>query len=156
MKNSVSIIIFLIINFGALGVGSWLMNNGPQTEWYINLKKAPWTPPGWVFGAAWTFIMICFSIYMAQLYKNEKTNMIIALFAFQIMLNISWNYVFFNQHYVGLALVIITVLTLLMICFLIGFYTDVQLYSLLLIPYVLWLIIATSLNYYIYANNYHI
>jgi benzodiazapine receptor len=51
-------IFFLVLNFSALAIGSWLMNNGPITNWYMNLNQAPWTPPGWVFGIAWTTIMI--------------------------------------------------------------------------------------------------
>ena len=39
------LILFLIINFGGLALGSWLMNNGPNSDWYLNLDKAPWTPP---------------------------------------------------------------------------------------------------------------
>ncbi|QCX38768.1 tryptophan-rich sensory protein [Aureibaculum algae] len=153
MKYNILVVIFLVINFGALAIGSWLMNNGPQTEWYIGLNKAPWTPPGWVFGAAWTIIMICFSIYMAQLYANENTGKVIILFIFQVVLNVSWNYVFFNQHAVSFALIIITLLTVLIIYFLIAYYSKLQLISLLLLPYVIWLAIATSLNYYIYTNN---
>ena len=153
MKYSLIIVVFLVINFGALAIGSWLMDNGPQTDWYLGLNKAPWTPPGWVFGAAWTTIMICFSIYMAQLYINDNSASVIALFLFQVVLNVSWNFVFFNQHKVGLALIIISLLTLLVIYFLIGFYDQTKLISVLLVPYVLWLLIATSLNYYVYANN---
>ena len=153
MKYNILVVIFLVINFGALAIGSWLMNNGPQTEWYIGLNKAPWTPPGWVFGAAWTIIMICFSIYMAQLYANENTGKVIILFIFQVVLNVSWNYVFFNQHAVSFALIIISLLTILIIYFLIAYYSKLQLISLLLLPYVIWLAIATSLNYYIYTNN---
>ena len=74
------VFIFLIINFGALAIGNWLMANGPQTQWYINLNKAPWTPPGWVFGAAWTSIILCFSIYMAYLYKLKPNITVIGLF----------------------------------------------------------------------------
>ena len=153
MKYSIILIVFLIINFGALGIGSLLMGNGAQSEWYLSLNKAPWTPPGWVFGAAWTTIMICFSIYMAQLYTNDKSTLVIGLFILQVILNVSWNYIFFNQHKVGLALVIITLLTLLILYFLIGFYNQLQLFSLLIVPYVLWLIIATSLNFYVYTKN---
>jgi len=72
MKLAKPIIFFLIINFGGLVFGSWLMNNGPQTEWYQALNKAPWTPPGWVFGAAWTTIMICFSIYLGYLFLKSS------------------------------------------------------------------------------------
>lgn len=153
MKYSIILVIFFIINFGALAIGSWLMDNGPQTEWYLSLNKAPWTPPGWVFGVAWTTIMVCFSIYMAQLHTNDNSVKVIGLFLFQVVLNVSWNYVFFNQHKIGLALFIIALLTFLMIYFLVGFYGQMKLMSLLVLPYVIWLLIATSLNYYIYTNN---
>ena len=144
---------FLILNFGALGVGSFLMGNGAKSEWYLSLKKAPWTPPGWVFGAVWTTIMICFSIYMTQLYTMDRSWEIILLFFIQMVLNVSWNYLFFNQKKIGAGLGIILLLTLLMTYFLFGFYGKLQLISLLVVPYVLWLIIATSLNAYILSNN---
>ena len=60
MKSLKLILFFLILNFGALGIGSFLMNNGPTSTWYLTLNKAPWTPPGWVFGFAWFTIMILF------------------------------------------------------------------------------------------------
>ena len=103
--------IFLIINFGALAIGSLLMDNGPQTNWYINLNQAPWTPAGWVFGVAWTTIMFCFSVYMAYLYKLKPTNMVIALFTIQFVFNVIWNYAFFNQHFIGIGFIIILLLT---------------------------------------------
>ncbi|MEM6378823.1 MAG: TspO/MBR family protein, partial [Bacteroidota bacterium] len=53
------VIIFLILNFVALGIGGFFTGPGTSSEWYNNLNQAPWTPPGWVFGAAWTTIMIC-------------------------------------------------------------------------------------------------
>ena len=90
------LILFLFVNFGGLGFGSWLMNNGPMTSWYQNLNKAPWTPPGWVFGMAWTLIMICFSFYMAYAYKElNNKQLLIGLFIFQLILNIGWNPSFF-------------------------------------------------------------
>ncbi|MDH3796458.1 MAG: tryptophan-rich sensory protein, partial [Flavobacteriaceae bacterium] len=61
------LIVFLVLNFGALALGSLFTNMGISSDWYSELSKAPWTPPGWVFGAAWTTIMLCFSVYMAIL-----------------------------------------------------------------------------------------
>ena len=98
MKFYQFVILFLIINFGGLYIGNLLMNNGPMSEWYINLNQAPWTPPGWVFGVAWTTIMICLSIYLAYLFDWQKSKLLWLLYAFQVLLNVSWNYVFFNQH----------------------------------------------------------
>jgi tryptophan-rich sensory protein len=147
------ILLFLVINFGALAIGSFLMNNGPTSNWYLSLNKAPWTPPGWVFGAAWTTIMICFSIYLANLVGLKSDSTFWMLFGIQFILNVSWNYVFFNQHLIGVALVIIVLLTLLIGYYLFHFLNDMKLKTLLIIPYFLWLLIATSLNAYTYFKN---
>ena len=56
-------IIFLLINFAGLFIGGLFTGEGVPSDWYQNLNKAPWTPPGWVFGFAWTTIMICFSLF---------------------------------------------------------------------------------------------
>ena len=154
MNKTVTLVIFLIINFGGLALGSWLMNNGPETDWYLNLKKAPWTPPGWVFGAAWTTIMICFSIYLANLFSVRKSKFIIIIFIIALILNISWNYVFFNQHQITLGLINIIALTLTIIYFFISFGDDkISKLRYLLLPYIIWLCLATSLNAYIVLNN---
>jgi tryptophan-rich sensory protein len=59
-KKLLPTLLFFILNFAALAVGGLFTGSGVSSEWYQNLDKAPWTPPGWVFGAAWPFIMICF------------------------------------------------------------------------------------------------
>jgi benzodiazapine receptor len=153
MKLLKLIIYFLIINFSALGIGSWLMNNGPRTEWYTSLNQAPWTPPGWVFGVAWTTIMLCFSIYMAYLYLKMPTSKIKILFLIQFVLNVIWNYVFFNQHLVTIGLIIIMGLTIVVGSFLFSFKNELKTKTLLIVPYFIWLCIATSLNAYILFNN---
>ena len=153
MKLLKYIVIFLVINFGALAIGSWLMDNGPQTEWYINLNQAPWTPPGWVFGVAWTTIMLCFSLYMAFLYKLKPTTKVVVLFTIQFVLNVIWNYVFFNQHFVGFGFTIILLLTFIVAVFTFSFKKDMGLKTLLILPYLIWLCIATSLNGYILIHN---
>ena len=144
---------FLIINFGALFIGSLLMGNGPTGDWYQSLNKAPWTPPGWVFGAAWTSIMICFSIYMSRLTKISNLSSINILFGIQVILNIAWNYLFFNQQLVLIGLFEIIVLTLLIITMFFLYFRYLSWYSFLIAPYMIWLCIATSLNAYVYLYN---
>jgi len=150
----VRLIIFLIINFAALGLGSYFTTDGVASEWYANLAKAPWTPPGWVFGATWTLIMVCFSVYMAYAWEAFKNKgMLLTLFAIQWVLNVSWNFIFFDFHQILVGLIVISSLTLLMVYFLTGFWSKLKTKSLLLIPYVVWLIIATSLNAYAFLYN---
>ena len=146
-------IFFLVLNFSALAIGSWLMENGPMTNWYMNLNQAPWTPPGWVFGVAWTTIMICFSVYMAYLFMEISNLSLILLYLIQWIFNISWNYIFFNQHAIGYGLMCIIALTTIVTLFLINYIKLLQFKSLLIVPYFLLLLIATSLNAYIYFYN---
>lgn len=153
MKKYQLVILFLIINFAALGIGSWLMDNGPMTEWYMSLNQAPWTPPGWLFGVAWTTIMICFSFYMASLIKLVTNTFVVSLFAIQFVLNVSWNYIFFNQHLVGFGLIIILFLTIVVGTFLFKYIPVLKTKTWLIVPYFGWLIIASSLNAYILFNN---
>ncbi|WP_034058680.1 TspO/MBR family protein [Lacinutrix jangbogonensis] len=153
MKLAKPIIFFLIINFGGLALGSWLMNNGPMTNWYQSLNQAPWTPPGWVFGVAWTTIMICFSIYLGYLFIKLDSQRLRLAFGLQVFLNVIWNYVFFNQHLVALGLVVISALTVIIFTFFFSNFKTIKNKSYLLLPYMIWLLIATSLNAYILFNN---
>jgi benzodiazapine receptor len=154
--NSIYIIfiIFLALNFGALGLGGFLMDTGPSDAWYAELNKAPWTPPGWVFGVAWTTIMLCFSVYMTVLYERLKRLKAIGiLFAIQWVLNVSWNLAFFNLHSRVIGLIIIVLLWLLIGYFTFKYLKSLKLYTLLIVPYLIWLTIATSLNAYIVLYN---
>ena len=154
MKFAPLLILFLVINFGSLAIGSWLMGDGATSSWYTNLNKAPWTPPGWVFGAAWTFIMICFSVYLSYLFKDFKSPILIGVFTSQVILNIAWNFLFFNQHLVFMALIAIALLTIIVFYFFFTYRMDaMNSWRYLLLPYMIWLCIATSLNLYVLLYN---
>ena len=153
MKQLKLTLLFLALNFGGLAIGSWLMNNGPLSNWYTNLQQAPWTPPGFVFGIAWTLIMICFSIYLGKLFTEENTSKNRTIFLIQFVLNVSWNFIFFNQHLVLFALINILLLTSLIFVYFFKLSSAVNNYKYLLLPYMLWLCIATSLNLYILVHN---
>lgn len=151
---TVRLILFLIINFGALAIGGFFTGKGVPSAWYSDLIKAPWTPPGWVFGFAWTAIMICFSIYLAYLWPAAKNkNVLILLFSIQWILNVSWNPTFFYYHNVLAGMFIISALTLLIGFLLIFYWPELKMKGLLILPYLIWLLIATSLNGYILVKN---
>lgn len=146
--------IFLILNFGALAIGGLFTSKGVPSDWYLGLNKAPWTPPGWLFGFAWTTIMICFAVYMAYLWPAlENKKIIVSIYLVQWVLNVAWNPTFFYLHKILAGLVIISLLTLLITYLLIHYWPTIRVKSILLLPYFLWLVIATSLNGYIYLNN---
>ena len=154
MKKIYLLILFLAINFGGLALGNYFMGDGPNSIWYTSLNQAPWTPPGWVFGVAWTVIMLCFSIYLTYLFSLRSSKFVITVYSIALLLNVSWNYIFFNQHLTNFALITISALALVILYFFITF-GDEKLSQMkyLLLPYIIWLCIATSLNGYIVFNN---
>ena len=146
-------LLFLIINFGGLFIGGLFTGEGVPSDWYQNLNKAPWTPPGWVFGAAWTTIMICFSVYMAILWKKITLKNLLYLYIAEFILNVIWNPLFFHFKWINVALLSISLLTILIIYMAVSLRVEMRYKTLLIFPYLIWLIIATSLNGYIVLHN---
>lgn len=147
---------FLIINFSALAIGSLLMGNPTTNNWYLMQNKAPWTPPGWVFGAAWFTVMFCFSVFLSLASKKfslPQLRFFYLLFALQFLLNVVWNPVFFRFHFVVAGLIIIISLLFLMCWFLWWGAKNMGKGAFWVLPYVAWLAVATSLNAYILVNN---
>lgn len=148
------LLLFLILNFGALLIGGLFTNSGVNSEWYNALNQAPWTPPGFVFGIAWLSIMIFLAFYMAIAYsKVEELRKLVTIYSAQLILNIVWNPIFFYSKYFVLGLITITALTIVMIAWCFSFKNISWGVKLLLLPYCLWLMIATSLNGYIVFMN---
>ena len=148
------VLFFLILNFIALYIGSLATTDGVASDWYKSLSKAPWTPPGWVFGFAWTFIMICFAVYMAiALDRVKQAKPLLFLYVLQWFLNVLWNPVFFHYQMVFTGLILILSLTLLIGYILFRYLKLMKTSGLLLAPYFIWLLIASSLNLYIYLYN---
>ena len=145
---------FLIFNFGALAIGGLLMGGSPaDNNWYLSLNKAPWTPPGWVFGFAWTSIMLCYSIFnfiAIQIAKRPKV--VITLFIIQWLMNVIWNPLFFYFHLPVISL--ISLIILMLILFYSNLLCGLKSYiNLFLFPYLIWLLIAFSLNLFIVIKN---
>ena len=146
--------LFLILNFGALALGSLLMGSSPvENEWYVQLNKAPWTPPGWVFGAAWTTIMLLFTIYLTLQQKAKLTDKrFILLFALQFLTNVLWNPIFFYFHWTFLGMIVMLLLIVSLVLML--YYFKLRGWkSLFLLPYLIWLSVAFSLNAYSWWMN---
>ena len=72
-KYFLTLIVFLTLNFGGLVIGQVWTGSGVTSEWYTTINQAPWTPPGFVFGLAWTTIAITFSFLMTSSYLKNST-----------------------------------------------------------------------------------
>jgi len=148
--------ILLMVNFGALALGNAWTSTGVISDWYINANQAPWTPPGWVFGAAWFTIAVTFSVMMAFLDTSTYRHLdeIQRWFWYSVALNILWNPVFFWLHAKWMGVIVLLVLSYL-IYRLVNFSREALGWKVAVfgMPYFIWLMIATSLNMYIALMN---
>jgi tryptophan-rich sensory protein len=80
-------------------------------------------------------------------------NLLVKIYSSHLVLNILWNYLFFNRKMIEIALIDIVFLTILLFYFLIKYFRMMKYKSILILPYCMWLIIATSLNMYIVIYN---
>lgn len=116
MKNIkfLHVVVFGVLNFIGLGIGGLATGPGVTSDWYVGLAKAPWTPPGWVFGVAWTLVMLGFTAFMTavwgRLANGPERKSWAGLFAAAWLLNVGWNPLFFGWQEAGVALVEILML----------------------------------------------
>jgi benzodiazapine receptor len=144
-----SLIVFLLICLAVFSFGG-LFRPG---EWYLALNRAPWSPPNIAFPIVWTFLYVFIAIAGWQLY-HQGNSTLRTLWASQLILNGLWSWVFFGQHWVAVALVNIVLLDVLVINLILkSRRAGLAMSSLLLTPYIIWLLLATSLNTYILLAN---
>jgi tryptophan-rich sensory protein len=148
------LVLFLFLNFAALGLGQLFTGPGVNSEWSRSLTVAPWTPPGWVFGVAWNSIMIAFAVWLNIAWKRLEAprKEFLLLYGLQWILNVSWNPLFFYLQEPLWALPVLLTLTGVVIFMAIKYRNLMGIQTLWLLPYCIWLPIACSLNWYIVVN----
>lgn len=142
------IITFVVVHLTAF-LGSRITNS--DTAWYDSIKPAI-TPPGFVFGIAWTilFLLIWLSFYFAYTAANKNQKLIVNfLFVSNLVFNFLWSYLFFGLQKPTLAFVDILILWISILTMIIVLRKISKASSWLLVPYFLWINFATLLNYLI-------
>ena len=93
--------------------------------WYEKLAKPAWNPPSWVFGPVWTTLFILMGIAVWLVWKPEgfkHAAVPMTLFAVQLVLNVSWSWIFFGMHQPGWAFLEIVILWLAIVATTVTFF----------------------------------
>lgn len=135
-------------------LGALATDIGP---WYRQLRQPPWRPPDWLFGPAWTVIYACAALAAFWAWVDAPTvkqrDGAVALFALNALLNVLWSLLFFRLRRPDWALWEVAALWL-SIALLIAFCGQWSIRAtLLLLPYLLWVAFAATLNYSIVRLN---
>ena len=151
--NAGALALFLVACIGG-GAASGLAT--PPGEWYASLAKPTWTPPGWVFGPAWTLLYTLMAVAAWQVWRRRAATdvrMPLALFAIQLALNLAWTPLFFGMQRPGLALAEIVVMLAVILATTASFVRVSTTAATLMLPYCAWVCFATALNWAIWQMN---
>ena len=127
-----------------------------MNTWYTTLQRPRLTPPDWVFGPVWTvlYVMIAVSIFLfIRKYKSENGYGIYVLIVLHLIFNLSWTGIFFGLKAPGLALIDIILLDISLVFMIRYFWQGDVVSSILLWPYLIWVLFATYLNASFYILN---
>jgi tryptophan-rich sensory protein len=151
-KSALGAVVALALTFGAGYIGSRF----PVDEWYAALSKPAWNPPNWLFGPVWgvLYLLIAISAWLVWRKSGLAGAAIpLGLYALQLVLNAAWSWIFFGRHELGLALIEISVLWMVILATLIGFWRLNPVSGYLMAPYLLWVTFASVLNFAIWRLN---
>ena len=135
-----------------VGAGRWVATDD---GWYRSLEKPSWQPPDVVFGLIWpyNFIMLVVATWAVASSSSPTAHVIwLTSLALSVAAALTWAWLFYVPHSLGaaaLALALATVFTIPLVT--IAFRTSLPL-GMALVPYQLWLAIATSIAAY-YATK---
>lgn len=125
--------------------------------WYQNLIQPSWKPPDWAFGPAWTAIFLCCAAagtlaWSAATTTGQRRGVVIA-FAINAALNLLWSQLFFKLQRPDWSLLEVGVLWLSVLSLVIVCGRLSRLAGALVVPYLVWVAFASSINYGVVQLN---
>ena len=125
-------------------------------QWYTKLKKAPLSPPDWIFGKIWPLLYLMLTVSCVLIWTDPKCKPYckqLNPFWVQLVFNLCWTTIFFKYKEIRLALLTILIILYYTYNTYMQFLQINPVSSYLLIPYMIWLSFAAYLNTYIVLFN---
>lgn len=136
--------IFLVFVY-AIGSGVWVSSS---PGWYATLNRPTWQPPDFIFGIIWpyNFVVLGFAAYNVahSLSRNLALSWIV-LFAASVASALTWAYQFYVPHNLSIAATSLIIAAILTLPILYLTFKASILVGVLLVPYQIWVIIASTL-----------
>jgi len=137
----------------AVGAGRWVSSD---PGWYRSLVRPPWQPPDVVFGLIWpyNFVMLAVAGWAVAGRESRSEHVVwLASLALSIAAALAWAWLFYVPHSLtasGYALALATVLTVPLLV--VAYRASLPL-GVALLPYQVWLAVATSLAFGYASRN---
>ena len=149
------LIAFLAIAYAVAAFGA-LTTIGAVNGWYSRSLHVVWTPPNAAFGPVWTvlYTLIAVAGWLVWRHRTQRDAAVaLPLFVVQLVLNSLWTPIFFGGYgLIGpaalwIALVVIIALDLAVAATIAAFWPVSRLAAVLLTPYLVWILYASTLNW---------
>jgi tryptophan-rich sensory protein len=148
---------FIVIGLALLvvymvGSGLWVSTGD---SWYRSLQAPSFQPPDWVFGVIWpyNFLMIAVSLFSVSKLSSNARLWWLIIFGLSVGGALNWAYQFYVSHNLALASLSLLSVPLLTVPLVIMTFRSSILVGLLLLPYQVWVSIATALSFSYAAKN---
>ena len=152
----ISVLIPLIIGYLSNALSSLLSRLSTST-YYSQLIKPSFAPPGYIFPIVWTILYILMGISAYKILKkgSDLSKVKDAMFYYwlQLGLNFVCSILFFGLGLRFTALVDLILLIIVVIIMVYKFYKLDKKAAYLNIPYIIWLLYAAVLNYFVWMIN---
>jgi tryptophan-rich sensory protein len=151
-RSLLALVGWLFLSFSAAALGGLFMPG----EWYAALKKPAWNPPNWIFGPVWTALYTTMAVAAWLVWKRgglARQRNALALFLLQLLFNAMWSPLFFGMKNPALAFMDIVLLWFALLATVVAFSKARPLAGALLLPYLLWVTFASTLNFALWQLN---
>ena len=142
---------WLAASFAAAALGAVATRQAP--EFYAQLARPDWAPPGWLFGPVWTLLYALMGIAAWRVWRRAGFGTAIHLFLAQLALNALWSWLFFAWRLGAAAFGEILLLWLLIAATVAAFFRIDRPAAALLVPYLAWVSFAAALTYAVWRAN---
>ena len=141
------LVVAFVLSYATAGIGGALTDLGP---WFYALRQPDWKPPDAAFGIVWTTIFTLCAISAWLAWRAADTpalqRRVLGLFGLNAALNILWSALSFKLQRPDWALLEVVFLWLSIVALIVGLWRLSRPASLLLLPYLVWVSIASMLN----------
>lgn len=157
VKRKIFKIIIAVVICLLVGALSSIATQSSVNDWYLTLNKPSFNPPNWIFAPVWTTLYVMMGVAAGIVWGKGFHHIWVKTglyhFGFQLLLNAMWSLVFFGLKEPFYALLIIIALAILIVLTIKWFNVVSKKAAWLLVPYLLWVLFATALNYKIWELN---
>jgi tryptophan-rich sensory protein len=156
LKSAGRLVLCLLLCLG-VGVIQSVVTRPEIPTWYAELAKPFWTPPSIAFPVVWTILYILMAISLWRLWDRAPPSAArmtaIGWFFAQLALNAAWSPLFFGWHGIQIALAVIVALLIAIAMTIVTTSRIDHPAAWLLVPYLIWVGYATTINAGVVAMN---